>query len=57
VFNVTGHPAITLMCGLAEPEQLPLSVQLAGRYFEEARLYQAAAAYERAAPWRDRHPA
>jgi aspartyl-tRNA(Asn)/glutamyl-tRNA(Gln) amidotransferase subunit A len=57
VFNVTGHPAITLMCGLAEPENLPLSFQLAGPAFGEAMLYRAAAAYERAAPWRDRHPA
>jgi aspartyl-tRNA(Asn)/glutamyl-tRNA(Gln) amidotransferase subunit A len=57
VFNVTGHPAITLMGGLAEPENLPLSFQLAGRTFGEAMLYRAAAAYERAAPWRDRHPA
>jgi len=56
VFNVTGHPAITLMCGLAEPENLPLSFQLAGRYFGEAELLRGAAAYERAAPWRDRHP-
>jgi len=56
VFNVTGHPAITLMCGLAEPENLPLSVQLAGRRFGEAALYGAARAYERAAPWQGRAP-
>ncbi|MCR0983749.1 amidase [Roseomonas populi] len=56
VFNVTGHPAITLMCGLAEPENLPLAFQLAGWYFGEAELLRGAAAYERASPWRDRHP-
>jgi aspartyl-tRNA(Asn)/glutamyl-tRNA(Gln) amidotransferase subunit A len=56
-FNVTGHPALTLMCGLSRAEGLPLSLQLVGRYFDEATVYRAAAGYERAAPWRDRRPA
>lgn len=55
-FNVTGHPALTMMCGLSKAEGLPLSLQLVGRYFEEATIYRAAAGYERAAPWRDRRP-
>jgi aspartyl-tRNA(Asn)/glutamyl-tRNA(Gln) amidotransferase subunit A len=56
-FNVTGHPALTLMCGLSQAEGLPLSLQLVGRFFDEATLYRAAAGYERAAPWKDRRPA
>ncbi|WP_198371564.1 amidase [Roseomonas rosulenta] len=56
-FNVTGHPALTLMCGLSQAEGLPLSLQLVGRYFAEATIYRAAAAYEVAAPWKDRRPA
>jgi aspartyl-tRNA(Asn)/glutamyl-tRNA(Gln) amidotransferase subunit A len=56
-FNVTGHPALTLMCGLSKAEGLPLSLQLVGRFFDEATLYRAAAGYERAAPWKDRRPA
>jgi len=56
-FNVTGHPALTLMCGMSQAEGLPLSLQLVGRFFGEATIYRAAAAYERAAPWKDRHPA
>jgi aspartyl-tRNA(Asn)/glutamyl-tRNA(Gln) amidotransferase subunit A len=56
-FNVTGHPALTLMCGLSQAEGLPLSLQLVGRYFGEATIYRAAAAYEAAAPWKDRRPA
>lgn len=52
-FNVTGHPAMTLMCGLSKAEGLPLALQLVGRFFEEATMYRAAAAYERAAPWKD----
>ncbi len=56
-FNVTGHPALTLMCGLSQAEGLPLSLQLVGRFFDEATVYRAAAGYERAAPWKDRRPA
>jgi aspartyl-tRNA(Asn)/glutamyl-tRNA(Gln) amidotransferase subunit A len=56
-FNVTGHPALTLMCGLSKAEGLPLSLQLVGRCFDEATIYRAAAGYEAAAPWKDRRPA
>ena len=56
-FNVTGHPALTLMCGISQAEGLPLSLQLVGRYFAEATIYRAAAAYEAAAPWKDLRPA
>jgi aspartyl-tRNA(Asn)/glutamyl-tRNA(Gln) amidotransferase subunit A len=55
-FNVTGHPALTVMCGLSKAEGLPLALQLAGRFFDEATLYRGAAAYERAAPWKDLRP-
>jgi aspartyl-tRNA(Asn)/glutamyl-tRNA(Gln) amidotransferase subunit A len=56
-FNVTGHPAMTMMCGISKAEGLPLSLQLVGPSFGEAAIYRAAAAYERAAPWKDLHPA
>jgi aspartyl-tRNA(Asn)/glutamyl-tRNA(Gln) amidotransferase subunit A len=56
-FNVTGHPALTLMCGLSQEAGVPLSLQLVGRFFEEATIYRGAAGYERAAGWRDRWPA
>ena len=55
-FNVTGHPAMTMMCGISQEAGLPLSLQLVGRFFDEATIYRAAAAYERAAPWKDRRP-
>ena len=45
-FNMTGHPALTLPCGM-HSEGLPFSVQLVGRYFEEALLLRAARAIER----------
>lgn len=49
-FNVTGHPAISLMSGISSGG-LPLSLQLVGRHFEEHVLMQVAAAYERATGW------
>jgi len=55
-FNVTGHPALTQMCGLSQEAGLPLSLQLVGRFFEEATIYRAAAGYERAAGWSERWP-
>ncbi|MDB5378172.1 MAG: Asp-tRNA(Asn)/Glu-tRNA(Gln) amidotransferase GatCAB subunit [Rubritepida sp.] len=54
-FNVTGHPAVTVMAGLSSGG-LPLSLQLASRSFTEALLLRAAQGYERAAPWKDRAP-
>jgi len=54
-FNVTGHPALAMMAGLSTAG-LPLSVQFVGRYFGESTLFQAAAAWERAAGTNERHP-
>jgi aspartyl-tRNA(Asn)/glutamyl-tRNA(Gln) amidotransferase subunit A len=54
-FNVTGHPALAMMAGLSRAG-LPLSVQFVGPYFGEARLFQVARAWERAAGTADTHP-
>ncbi len=54
-FNVTGHPAIAMMSGLASTG-LPTSVQLVGRYFDEATVLRVAAAYERATGWHKKKP-
>ena len=54
-FNLSGHPAIALMCGLSK-SGLPLSVQLVGRTHDEITLFRAAAAYERASEWHARRP-
>jgi aspartyl-tRNA(Asn)/glutamyl-tRNA(Gln) amidotransferase subunit A len=56
-FNVTGHPAVSVMCGVSGAEGLPLGLQLAAPAFAEATLLRAAAGYERAAPWREMAPA
>ncbi|MDI3306536.1 MAG: amidase [Acetobacteraceae bacterium] len=55
-FNVTGHPAVSIMCGISRAEGLPIGMQLVAPAFAEALLYRAAAAYERAAPWREMAP-
>lgn len=47
-FNCTGGPAIALPCGFTA-QGLPLSLQIAGRPFDDARVLGAGHAYERAA--------
>ncbi len=47
MFNVTGHPAISLPCGFNR-EGLPVGLQLAGRHFDEELLLSVAAGFERA---------
>jgi aspartyl-tRNA(Asn)/glutamyl-tRNA(Gln) amidotransferase subunit A len=54
-FNVTGQPALTVCCGFGS-DGFPLSFQLAGRPFDEASVFAAGAAFERATPWRLRRP-
>jgi Asp-tRNA(Asn)/Glu-tRNA(Gln) amidotransferase A subunit family amidase len=55
-FNLTGQPAVTLPLGRAGGG-LPVAVQLAARYGDEATLFRLAAQLERARPWFDHRPA
>ena len=50
VFDATGHPALTVPCGLADG--LPVGLMLVGRHFDEATIYRAANAYEQSVDWR-----
>jgi len=50
-FNLTGMPAITVPCGTAE-DDLPIGLQIAGRWLEDERVLQAAYAFEQRAEWR-----
>ncbi len=52
--NLTGHPAVCLKAGFVE--KLPGSIMITGRLYEEATLLRIALAFERATPWKDRHP-
>ncbi|MDP6705515.1 MAG: amidase [Alphaproteobacteria bacterium] len=54
-FNVTGNPALVLPTGFSSAG-MPLSMQIVGKPFDEATVYQVAQAYEQASPWKDRHP-
>ncbi|HET7343506.1 MAG TPA: amidase [Methylomirabilota bacterium] len=54
-FNLTGLPALALPCGFSA-SGLPLSLQLAGRPFEETTVLRLGHAYEQATPWHTRRP-
>jgi aspartyl-tRNA(Asn)/glutamyl-tRNA(Gln) amidotransferase subunit A len=54
-FNMTGLPALALPCGFSAAG-LPLSLQLAGRPFDEATVLRAGHAYEQATDWHRRRP-
>ena len=54
-FNMAGLPALALPCGFA-PNGLPVSLQFAGRPFDEATVLRAGHAYEQATDWHRRRP-
>ena len=54
-FNVTGQPAISLPLGMSG-NGLPIGIQLAARYADEATLIRVASQLEEVMPWRGRHP-
>ena len=54
-FNLTGSPTLALPCGFSS-SGLPLSLQLAGRPFEEGTVLRVGHAYERVTTWHTRRP-
>ncbi len=54
-FNITGGPALAQCIGFSSGG-LPLSMQIAGRPFDDATVLRVAHAYEMATPWRQRRP-
>jgi amidase len=49
-FDATGHPAMSLPCGMSDG--LPIGLMLVAKHYGEATIYQAAAAFESAGDWK-----
>jgi aspartyl-tRNA(Asn)/glutamyl-tRNA(Gln) amidotransferase subunit A len=53
--NLTGQPAATVPAGWTA-EGLPVGLQIVGRHLDDPMVMRASAAFEAAAPWRDKWP-
>ena len=49
-FDASGHPAMSVPCGMSEG--LPIGMMLIGKHYDESTIYRAAAAFERLGDWR-----
>ena len=49
-FDVTGHPAMSIPCGLSDG--LPVGLMLVGKDYAETTIYQAASAFEAEGDWK-----
>lgn len=54
-FDLTGLPALVVPCGIAA-DGLPVSLQIAGRAFDEATVLNVGHAYQQATDWHRRRP-
>jgi len=54
-FNLANTPALSINCGFTA-ENLPVGLQIIGKPFDEAKLFQVAHAYEQATDWHTRRP-
>jgi amidase len=50
-FDVTGHPAMNIPCGLSDG--LPVGMMLIGKHYAETTIYRAAHAFEQLGDWRN----
>jgi aspartyl-tRNA(Asn)/glutamyl-tRNA(Gln) amidotransferase subunit A len=55
-FNLTGHPALSVPCGMSATG-LPIGLQLTGRWYDEPLLLRVARSYEQATTWHRLRPA
>jgi Asp-tRNA(Asn)/Glu-tRNA(Gln) amidotransferase A subunit family amidase len=56
ITNLTGHPAICFPIGY-NAQQLPRSITLIGKLYDEASIITVAKAYQNATQWNKEHPA
>ena len=54
ITNLTGHPAIALKCGFID--NMPASIMVTGRLYDEATMCRVALAYEQNTDWHHKHP-
>jgi amidase len=54
-FNATGQPAFSVPNGFSK-SGLPLAMQIVGRQADEVTIIGLAAQFEKARPWKDKHP-
>jgi amidase len=50
-FDATGHPAISVPCGMT-PDKRPVGMMLIARHWDEMAIYRASDAFERSGDWR-----
>ena len=55
ITNLTGHPVVCLPTGF-DRRNLPTSITLIGKLYDEATILAAAKAYQDATPWDEMHP-
>ena len=55
IFNWTGQPAASVPAGLTRAG-LPVGLQIVGRHLDDAMVMRAAAAFEKARPWKHLWP-
>lgn len=56
ITNLTGHPVVCLPTGFDKRFNLPTSITLIGKLYDEATLLAAAKALQDATPWEEAHP-
>lgn len=56
VFNMTGHPAVSVPAGWTPGANLPIGLQLVGPWRNDEQVLRIAAAYEQANPWKNQWP-
>ena len=49
-FDITGHPSMSIPCGLSDG--LPVGLMLTGKHYDESAIYRAAHAFEQDEDWR-----